>query len=342
MDSISQIVLGAGVGELMMGRKIGNKAILIGAIAGTIPDLDVLLTGGMDDVLGYLKSHRSYSHSMFTHIVIAFPLAWITFKIWKQKYSYWEWYALWFMGLFTHALLDCMTTYGTRLFLPFTDNLVGLNNVSIVDPLYTIPFMAILIWAMFYKKDNPRRRKIALWAMFISTGYLGFTFVAKGIAHQKFTQELKRQNISYQHLSTSPSILNSILWAGIAYDDSMLYVSEYSLLQKKKDCDFFAVPRNTQLIKNHPAREIAHTLEWFSQGKGICVPATNDSLHFAIAKWGRGDWETKDPLQAFLFYYTIYKDRNGKYQLTSTDPSKNGTVDAGKMFNALMNRIFHF
>ena len=39
MDSITQIVLGAACGEIALGKKIGNKAILFGAIGGTIPDL---------------------------------------------------------------------------------------------------------------------------------------------------------------------------------------------------------------------------------------------------------------------------------------------------------------
>ena len=43
MDSITQIVLGAACGEIALGNKIGNKAILFGAIGGTIPDLDVLI-----------------------------------------------------------------------------------------------------------------------------------------------------------------------------------------------------------------------------------------------------------------------------------------------------------
>ncbi|MCB0468978.1 MAG: metal-dependent hydrolase, partial [Aequorivita sp.] len=42
MDSVTQIVLGAAVGEAVLGKKIGNKAMALGAIAGTIPDLDVL------------------------------------------------------------------------------------------------------------------------------------------------------------------------------------------------------------------------------------------------------------------------------------------------------------
>ena len=42
MDSLTQIVLGAACGELAAGKKIGNRALLWGAIGGTIPDLAVL------------------------------------------------------------------------------------------------------------------------------------------------------------------------------------------------------------------------------------------------------------------------------------------------------------
>ena len=42
MDSLTQAVLGAACGEAVLGRKIGNKALVWGAIAGTIPDLDVV------------------------------------------------------------------------------------------------------------------------------------------------------------------------------------------------------------------------------------------------------------------------------------------------------------
>ncbi|MFM8916554.1 MAG: metal-dependent hydrolase, partial [Bacteroidota bacterium] len=35
MDSLTQIVLGAAVGEVLLGKKLGNKAMLLGAIGGT-------------------------------------------------------------------------------------------------------------------------------------------------------------------------------------------------------------------------------------------------------------------------------------------------------------------
>jgi inner membrane protein len=38
MDSLTQIILGAACGEAVLGKKIGNRALLFGAIGGTIPD----------------------------------------------------------------------------------------------------------------------------------------------------------------------------------------------------------------------------------------------------------------------------------------------------------------
>jgi inner membrane protein len=340
MDSLTQIVLGAGVAELMIGRRIGNKALLIGAIAGTIPDLDVVFSIGVKDPIQQIMTHRSYSHSMFTHIVLAFPLAWMTWKIWKKNIEYASWYWVWFMGLFTHALLDSCTTYGTRLFLPFTDYLVGLNNISIIDPLYTLPFMILLIILMFYRRNNPVRRKIAIAAITISSLYMTLTFGAKYIAHQKFTSELKRQNISYTELSTSPTILNAVLWAGMAWSKDTLYVGEYALAQNKKEIDFLAVPRNREAIEAYPDKKNMKVLEWFSQGKNAAVIGEGDTLHYITAKWGRTNYKEKETLPAFLFYYTLYKDSNGVQKVAAVDPGKK--MDVKQAFADLWDRIWNW
>lgn len=82
MDSLTQVVLGAAVGELVLGRKVGNKAILWGAIAGTVPDLDVLSELFADD-LRATELHRGLTHSVLVHLVLA-PLfgRWIK---WHQQ-----------------------------------------------------------------------------------------------------------------------------------------------------------------------------------------------------------------------------------------------------------------
>ena len=68
MDSLTQIVLGAAVGEIALGRKIGNRALIWGAIGGTIPDLDVLANPFMDDIES-LAFHRGITHSILFSVV---------------------------------------------------------------------------------------------------------------------------------------------------------------------------------------------------------------------------------------------------------------------------------
>ena len=63
MDSLTQIILGAAVGEAVAGKKLGNKAAFWGAIAGTIPDLDVLIRHFAHPIDGALW-HRGFSHSI--------------------------------------------------------------------------------------------------------------------------------------------------------------------------------------------------------------------------------------------------------------------------------------
>lgn len=70
MDSLTQIVLGAAVGEAVLGKKVGNRALLWGAVAGTIPDFDVLAKFFVDPVTN-TEMHRGFSHSIVFSVLFA-------------------------------------------------------------------------------------------------------------------------------------------------------------------------------------------------------------------------------------------------------------------------------
>ena len=119
MDSLSQIVLGAGVGEAILGKKVGNKTILWGAIIATVPDLDVI-PGMFMDPINYVFFHRGFSHSLAFFILASPIFGWLLQKLYrKQTATWWNWTVFSFWVLFTHALLDCFTSWGTQLFWPF-------------------------------------------------------------------------------------------------------------------------------------------------------------------------------------------------------------------------------
>ena len=164
MDSITQIVLGAACGEAVLGKKIGNRALLFGAIGGTIPDLDVfigkLLFNNEIDAMAF---HRGFMHSFLFAIFAAVGFGMLVFWIYNRGKRFGmttqkEWMWLFFASIFTHPILDSFTAYGTQLFAPFSNYRVAFNNISVADPMYTLPFLIALIVVMCFKRTSTKRR----------------------------------------------------------------------------------------------------------------------------------------------------------------------------------------
>ncbi len=337
MDSLSQIVLGAAVGEVMLGKRIGNKAQLLGAVAGTIPDLDVFMTVLSTDPFASLILHRGYSHSMFFHILLALPFAWMTYRGFKRNISFGKWYAFWYLGFFTHTILDCFTTFGTQLLLPFTNHQVGFNNIAVVDPFWTLPFMIFLLICLFIRREKPARLKMAWGGVSWAVLYMGFTFVNKYNVHQHFSEELTRQGIVYENLSTSPSIFNNFLWSGIARSGDTLYVGEYSWLQERPTIKWHAYACNPEAFERWGDRRAVETLLWFGQGMSI-AEEVGDELHVTTLKWGRGDFTKTDTKDTFPFYWRLYQE-NSEYKAEEVQPDW-GKEEFNEVFNKLIRRTW--
>ena len=157
MDSLTQIALGAAVGTAVLGRKVGPRAALWGAVCGTLPDLDVLLPYG--DPVRDFTFHRAESHSLFWLTVASPALALLIHRLHRRAgASYREWLALVWLALVTHPLLDAMTVYGTQVLLPFSDYPVGVGSVFIIDPLYTVPLIAGIVGLAVAAQSRPGPR----------------------------------------------------------------------------------------------------------------------------------------------------------------------------------------
>ena len=169
MDSLTQIVLGASVAEATLGKKIGNKAIVLGAIAGTIPDLDIVTRFFVDDLTASVM-HRGFSHSLIFPFVAAPILAWILKKIYSSytDVSFNDWFKMFFLAIITHPILDAQTTWGTQLFWPFEWR-VAIENIFIIDPIYTLPFLTFLILTAFQDKLSKKRKLYNSLGLIISS-----------------------------------------------------------------------------------------------------------------------------------------------------------------------------
>ena len=129
MDSVSQLAVGAVAGEVVLGKKVGNRAMLWGSIVGTIPDLDVIFYPLMDEV-SQLGWHRGISHSLLFNGALGLLLGWGLYRLNGRRASQKSWTILSLVCLFSAVLLDCFTVYGTQVFQPFSNYQVGFNNQS--------------------------------------------------------------------------------------------------------------------------------------------------------------------------------------------------------------------
>ena len=329
MDSLTQIVLGAAVGEAVLGRKIGNKAMLYGAIAGTIPDLDVLASHFTDTVTA-LEIHRGFTHSLLFTLIFSPIFAFIVTKYETYKnVKDWSW--LFFWAFLTHPILDAQTTWGTQLFWPL-DIRLAFKNVFVIDPLYTIPFLVFLILAMFQKKESKKRKFYNNTGLILSSSYLIITLVLKGISYNTFTEQLSEQNIIYKEIETKPSPLNTILWtANVETEDSFLI--GYTSFFDKNSIQFSKYSKNHHLLDdlaNHPKtkRMIAISKGWYTINK------KNNTLYFNDLRFGT--LSIQPNADNFVFKYKIEVDSKGNPSFIE-EPKANR--DAKKLLSDLWKRI---
>ena len=333
MDSLTQIVLGASVGELVLGKKIGNKAILWGAIAGTIPDLDVLLRYFTDEISA-TEMHRGFSHSIVFAVLTAPILGWLAKKIHFKinEVSFKDWTKLFFWTTVTHPLLDAHTTWGTQFFWPLNYRL-AYQNIFVVDPLYTLPFLTFLIIVMALKKESPKRSKFNKIGLSISTTYLALTLIFKGISFKEFQNGLKNQEIDYVEIDTKPSPLNSILWSSLVETDNGYRTAYYSLFDNKEITYSKEFPKNHHLIEPYIDQKVIKQLIDISAG-WYRIEEENGKLLFWDLRFGQMGIDVNN--STFLWFYELNIDANGAVLAIKKQPEiKNFRL----VFKELFKRI---
>lgn len=332
MDSLTQIVLGAAVGEAVIGKKVGNKAMLWGAIAGTIPDLDVLSKYFVDNVTAN-EWHRGFSHSILFSLLIAPILGWIISQLYNNEEADWkDWTKLIFMGIFTHPILDAFTTWGTQLFWPL-DYKISFKNIFVVDPLYTVPFLTFVLIAMFYQKNHPTRRKLNNLGLLISTSYMFLTLGIKWYTYGIFKQSIENQNISYQEIQTKPTALNSILWSTNVKTKDSFMIGYYSLLDEDENISFLKFPKNHELLGTMKNTALVSRLIKLSEGwytiEKISEKVIFNDLRFGLLGIGAGT-------NRFVFSYELYYDDTGQLKAKERERA---TKQVAPMLKKLFRRI---
>lgn len=297
------------MGETLLGKKIGRWGMLLGAIAKSAPDFDLFYTG-LNDPRAYMCDHRAHTHSLFIEALYALPIAWLLVKLFKQKVSFQRMLVFMLACLWGHSLLDWCTNFGTQLLLPFTNENYSLNTLAIVDLLFTLPMLVMVLIAVFYKKNEARRNKLARISLIYCFVYLGFTFFNKMRAEKIAEESIAKNNIPAVSFMTNPTMLNNVLWYSVASNDTAVFIGEFSLVHSENPITWRSYPRNQDLMNESKSKNDVAILKWFSDPFTI-AEANGDTLNVYAVKFGRTNMKESELKKTFVFRYKLYQ-KDGK------------------------------
>ena len=285
MDSVTQAALGACVTAACVPREHRRKALLAGAMLGTLPDLDVLIDYG--DAVSNFTFHRGFSHSLFVLPGAALAL-WLALRRWwaPVRESPRRWLLAILLALLTHPLLDAHTAYGTQLLWPLQPPPVSWATLFIIDPLYTLPLLAgclaIGVWTA-----RPGAHTVLAAGLALSTAYLGWSWVAKTIVEQHAREALAGRGLAEAPMFSVPTPFNTLLWRVVVLTDEGHLEGLDSLLIDEGAMAFTPYPSDRAALGEAAGLWAVQRLHWFADGF-IQAEVSSGQLVVSDLRMGQG------------------------------------------------------
>jgi inner membrane protein len=254
MDTPTQALLGAVVGQAFFGKNLGSRAAVWGALGGALPDADILAMGFLGPWAEFLY-HRGPTHALWFGPVVGSMIGYGVWRVYARGYRrkvqadgesgpersaapplhpgspslLGSWVGLFVLALFTHPLLDLFTTYGTQLLSPFSNRRFAIHAVSIIDPLYSLILAAALLVAFVRGARSRIAVRTALLAVVISTSYLFYGLWLNVRAEGIVREQLAGQGILEARVRCYPTILQVYLRRAVVWTQDEVRVGLLSM-----------------------------------------------------------------------------------------------------------------
>lgn len=350
MDSLTQAALGALVGERVLGKQLGRKAIVWGALVGTLPDLDVIANRWLDPI-AQLYWHRGLSHSILG-VALGVPiLTWMLCRWWNRGNARarrpdaepigWRRVGVFvFLNFFTHILIDCFTVYGTQILEPFSSRRFGFNNFFIIDPLFTLPMLVWIAAALFCRKQPGRASPAWAWAcgLFMAS-YLGFSFGAQAMGKERFRRELAAAGIKPIRGEVSAGPFTTLVWRGLFETEDAFWIGYWAVNDSGEPLEFYRVPKRLDLLEPHHGDRAVDCALWFSEGY-LLVSAAKDGPGFVVTDLRFGEFwpDTGDGLPRTFFTWKVIPKAN-MHRVSTFEMDQGSTDDIGPIFKRMINGV---
>jgi inner membrane protein len=267
MDPLTQGALGASLSQSFSKKSHIFVVGILGFLSGMAADLDIFIRSSTDPLL-FLEFHRQFTHALI-FIPIGGLICAIVFHILIARHvelSFKQTYLFCTLGYATHGLLDTCTSYGTQLLWPFSNHRFSWDTVSIIDPILTVPLLALVIIAAVRK--NP---KFALAGFLWLVCYQFIGLYQNHRASEIGLQLATQRGHTPIRLNAKPTLGNLVLWRVMYETDEGFYTDGVRLGLKVKVFPGKLTPKfNMQrdfpwLNKTSQQAKDLERFSWFSQ-----------------------------------------------------------------------------
>jgi inner membrane protein len=338
MDSFTHLFLGGCLGHVALGKRAGRKAIWWGALADTVPDLDIF-SGLFVHPVDALLIHRGITHSILFAILFSLTGSLILARLYKKDKIPWRsWCLVLALGTSSHLFIDSLTNYGTGLLEPFSGLRFSYTTIFIADPSFTFP-MLIAFMVLIFKQPSLRLRNIfSSCALILSGLYLVFTFFNKAHFESYFKKQFTDRHIPIWSQRVAPSPFNNIVWGVMGKTENGFYSGYHSLFSKEDTVHFTFIPDHEDLAAPFKGQHEFELLRRFTQGySGIStgkdgIRYLNDLRDGVVRGW-------MDPYEGFNFSYPLVRDQKDTSHLIKANPwSRSGFDGMEELWNKMWGK----
>lgn len=250
MDPVTHIGSGLLGGRLFQIQK-EKSSLLIAVLGAVLPDIDNFV--GYSNPEFYLIHHRGITHSILGGFLLSIIFGFLI-KLFFKKTLFKKTVLIIYLLVLTHIFLDLVTSYGTQIFLPFTDRRFTLECVFIIDPFFTI----LLLVLFFVSAKRSFRIRLCFYLLVFIYPMMNFTFskIYSNMIQKDFVEKVV-------HVSSAP--FSPIFWKVIIEDREKLYFATSKLFSKVEDKDFeiYNPLSKSRFYGLMDQDKLLKTLKWF-------------------------------------------------------------------------------
>lgn len=220
MDTISHGLAGSVLARSLTERPGARVALLVGAVAGVVPDFDFLFFSSR---LQYLQDHRGWTHSFFVMPLLALAPA-LAVKVFARAARLSTLWLFAAVGLASHILFDWITSFGTMFLTPLSRERFSLDWVFILDPVFTLICLSTFVAALV-RRD--RARRIALFGSGILLSYVAIC----GVLHARALEIWKRMDAppAGAKVAVLPQFLSPFRWLGLSENGDEIHTAFFDI-----------------------------------------------------------------------------------------------------------------